>query len=128
MLLSSAYGFSQTAAKVKATDYFFTGLPVLLEPASILYLHLLDFSQSANMFVLLVFAVLVFVPLRYVYPSRTETLRGLTTILASAWSSLLLWLAVATARQADYMDNGVVDVSGVLPGVCPCGSTSARGA
>jgi phosphatidylcholine synthase len=58
----------------------------------ILYLHLLDFSQSANMFVLLVFAVLVFVPLRYVYPSRTETLRGLTTILAFAWSSLLLWL------------------------------------
>ncbi len=91
VLLSSAYGFSQTAAKVKATDYFFTGFPSYWNLV-ILYLHLLDFSQSANMFVLLVFAVLVFVPLRYVYPSRTETLRGLTTILAFAWSSLLLWL------------------------------------
>ena len=91
VLLSSAYGFSQTAAKVKATDYFFTGFPSYWNLV-ILYLHLLDFSQSANMFVLVVFAILVFVPLRYVYPSRTKTLRGLTTVLAFAWSTLLLWL------------------------------------
>ena len=91
VLLSSGYGFSQSAAKVKATDYFFTGFPSYWNLV-VLYLYLLDFSATTNMAVLLIFAVLVFVPLRYVYPSRTETLRGPTIILAFVWSALLLWL------------------------------------
>jgi phosphatidylcholine synthase len=91
VLLSSAYGFSQSAAKIKATDYFFTGFPSYWNLV-VLYLYLLEFSTALNMAVLLIFAVLVFVPLRYVYPSRTETLRGLTVALALAWSALILWL------------------------------------
>ena len=33
---------------------------------------------------LIVLAVLVFVPLRYVYPSRTATLRGSTMVLGAS--------------------------------------------
>jgi phosphatidylcholine synthase len=36
--------------------------------------------------------VLVFVPLRYVYPSRTETLRLLTIALGALWAMLALWI------------------------------------
>ena len=91
VLLSSAYGFSQTAAKLKTTDYFFTGFPSYWNLVA-LYMYFLQLAPTANAWILLAFAVLVFVPLRYIYPTRTETLRVLTTILAAGWSMLLLWL------------------------------------
>jgi phosphatidylcholine synthase len=34
----------------------------------------------------------VFVPIRYIYPSRTDTLRSLTMILGFAWAVLVMWL------------------------------------
>lgn len=91
VLLSSAYGFSQTAAKVKTTDYFFTGFPSYWNLV-VLYLFLLNLPLAVNAIVLLGFAVLVFVPLRYVYPSRTETLSALTNGLGAVWSALALWI------------------------------------
>jgi phosphatidylcholine synthase len=91
VLMASAYGFSQSAAKVLAGDYFFTGFPSYWNLVA-LYLFLLGLSPAANAAILLVFAVLVFVPLRYVYPSRTETLRGLTTVLGVLWALLTLWI------------------------------------
>ena len=91
VLLSSAYGFSQTAAKLKTTDYFFTGFPSYWNLVAV-YMYFLELAPAINALILLAFAVLVFVPLRYIYPTRTETLRELTTILAAGWSLLLLWL------------------------------------
>ena len=91
VLLSSAYGFSQTAAKVKTTDYFFTGFPSYWNLVTF-YLFLLQWSAEVNAAILLVFAVLVFVPLRYVYPSRTQTLSLLTNVLGALWAVLSLWI------------------------------------
>lgn len=91
VLLSSAYGFSQTAAKLKTSDYFFTGFPSYWNLVAF-YLFLLGFSPVVNAVVLVVFAVLVFVPLRYVYPSRTQTLSLLTNVLGAAWAVLALWI------------------------------------
>ncbi len=91
VLLSSGYGFSQTAAKVQASDYFFTGFPSYWNLV-VCYLFLLQFPATANAVVLVVFAVLVFVPLRYVYPSRTRTLRTLTSSLGVLWALVLCWL------------------------------------
>ena len=91
VLLASAYGFSQTAAKVKTTDFFFTGFPSYWNLVA-LYLFLFRFSAEVNAAILLVFAVLVFVPLRYVYPSRTQTLSGVTNTLGGLWGVLTIWL------------------------------------
>lgn len=91
VLLASAYGFSQSAAKVKTSDYFFTGFPSYWNLVAF-YLYLFQWPPDANAVVLTIFAVLVFVPLRYVYPSRTQTLGGLTLALGLAWAVLALWL------------------------------------
>ena len=91
VLIASAYGFSQTAAKVKTTDFFFTGFPSYWNLVA-LYLFLLGLRVEVNAVVLLIFAVLVFVPLRYVYPSRTETLSGLTNTLGVLWALLTMWI------------------------------------
>jgi phosphatidylcholine synthase len=37
-------------------------------------------------------AILVFVPLRYVYPSRTQTLSAVTNGLGIAWAPLMMWI------------------------------------
>jgi phosphatidylcholine synthase len=91
MLLSSGYGFSHTAAKVKSTDYFFTGFPSYWNLVAV-YVYVLQWPAATNAAILLTLAILVFVPLRYVYPSRTQTLRGVTNVLGAAWGALLVWI------------------------------------
>ncbi|MEQ1758296.1 MAG: CDP-diacylglycerol O-phosphatidyltransferase [Vicinamibacterales bacterium] len=89
MLLSSAYGFSRDDAKTE--DHFFTGFPSYWNIV-VFYLLLGGRSQEVNAIVLVVLAALVFVPIRYVYPSRTPVLRSTTLGLGVAWAVLMLWM------------------------------------
>jgi phosphatidylcholine synthase len=87
MLLSSAYGFNRDDAKTK--DHFFTGFPSYWNIV-VFYLLLTGWSRAVNTGVLLAFVVLVFVPIRYVYPSRTPIWRLPTNLLGVAWGLLML--------------------------------------
>jgi phosphatidylcholine synthase len=82
MLLSSAYGFSRTSAKTG--DHFFTGFPSYWNIVAF-YLVALAPPHWAGAAVVIGLAALVFVPIVYVYPSRTPTLRALTVGLGLAW-------------------------------------------
>jgi phosphatidylcholine synthase len=98
MLLSSAYGFNRTDAKT--TDHFFTGFPSYWNIV-VFYLLVARWPSVVNAVILLVLAVLVFVPVRYVYPSRTPILQGATNVLGVIWGGLmltLLWQYPATSR------------------------------
>ena len=98
VLLASAYGFNRGDAKVVTTDHFFTGWPSYWNILA-LYLYLWRLSPAANAGILLVLAILVLVPIRYVYPSRTVTLRVPTLILGAVWGILVLvvvWRLPAT--------------------------------
>ncbi len=93
ILLSSAYGFCRTDAKVATTDHFFTGFPSYW---NIVCVYLVDWKLSPplNAAVLAVLAVLVFVPVRYVYPSRTRTWRRTTLGLGAMWAlclTMVIW-------------------------------------
>lgn len=91
VLLASGYGFCRADAKTLTSDYFFTGFPSYWNLVA-LYLYLFRWSPAVNGAILIVLALLVFVPIRYVYPSRTRTLSRLTTILGAAWALLLTWI------------------------------------
>jgi phosphatidylcholine synthase len=91
MLLSSAYGFAHADAKVESGDHFFTGFPSYWNIV-VAYLYVLGWGQTVTAAVLVALAVLVFVPIRYVYPSRTRTLKAVTLVLGSAWAGLFAWL------------------------------------
>jgi phosphatidylcholine synthase len=91
IVLSSAYGFAQADAKVASTDYFFTGFPSYWN-ILVGYLYLLQLSQRTNAIILATFAVMVFVPIRYVYPSRTTTLKWPTLALGTMWAALFTWI------------------------------------
>ena len=99
MLLSSAYGFNR--ADAKTADHFFTGFPSYWNLV-VFYLMVSGWSPGANAAVLLLLAVLVFVPIRYVYPSRTPILQWQTNALGVLWGVLLLamlWQFPAVSRS-----------------------------
>lgn len=91
MLIASAYGFGQADAKVSRGDYFFTGFPSYWNIV-VAYLYLMRLAPMVNAVALVALCVLVFVPLRYVYPSRTATLKLPTLALATMWAALYSWL------------------------------------
>ena len=87
MLLSSAYGFNREDAKT--SDHFFTGFPSYWNIV-VFYLFVMHASQMLNAIILLVLAGFVFIPIRYLYPSRTPYWRVLTIILGLIWGAMLL--------------------------------------
>jgi phosphatidylcholine synthase len=89
ILLASAYGFSRADAKTE--DHFFTGFPSYWNIVAF-YLLLAGWPQEVNGWILLVLVALVFVPVRYVYPSRTAILRRTTVALGIVWAVLMLWM------------------------------------
>jgi phosphatidylcholine synthase len=98
VLVASAYGFVQPGAKIEAGDHFFTGFPSYWNIVSV-YLYVWRWPALWNAVVLVVLAVLVFVPIRYVYPSRTVTLARTTLTLGTAWAVLIvvmMWRLPAT--------------------------------
>jgi phosphatidylcholine synthase len=96
VLVASGYGFSQTAAKTP--DHFFTGFPSYWNVVAF-YLYVLGWPLALNAAVVVLFAILVFVPLRYAYPSRMTELRAPTILLGVAWGVILLY-AVARLDTA----------------------------
>jgi phosphatidylcholine synthase len=95
MLVASGYGFSQTAAKT--ADFFFTGFPSYWNIV-VFYLYVLEWPPALNAVVLLAFAILVFVPLRYAYPSRMTQLQLPTVALGLVWGAVVLWSLVNLER------------------------------
>jgi phosphatidylcholine synthase len=87
MLLSSAYGFNRSDAKT--SDHFFTGFPSYWNIVAF-YLYVAQWSPATNAAILLVLAVLVFVPIKYLYPSRSPVLRWPTNLLGAFWGALML--------------------------------------
>lgn len=87
MLLSSAYGFNRDDAKT--ADHFFTGFPSYWNIV-VFYLFLIGASQMVNAAILLSLGMLVFVPIRYVYPSRTPRWRAVTVMAGVAWGVVML--------------------------------------
>jgi phosphatidylcholine synthase len=87
LLLSSAYGFNR--ADAKTADHRFTGFPSYWNLVTF-YLLIAGWPSAANAIILLAFAGLVFVPVRYVYPSRTVEWRVVTNVAGAVWGGLLL--------------------------------------
>jgi phosphatidylcholine synthase len=89
--VASALGFARRDAKTD--DHLFTGFPSYWNIVAV-YLAAWRLPPWAAAAILLVLAVLVFVPIRYVYPSRTVFMRPLTLALGAIWTVLfvaLIW-------------------------------------
>lgn len=89
--VASAYQFCQ--ADAKTPDHSFKGFPSYWNVA-VLYLLALKLSPVWNAFVLAVLIVLVFVPIKYLYPTRSLYFRKLTILLTCGWgilAAMMIW-------------------------------------
>ena len=101
-LLASAYGFSREDAKT--ADHFFTGFPSYWNIVA-LYLVAMDAGPWVNAAILVGLTALVFVPIGYVYPSRTPALRRTTVTLGVVWglaALAIIWQLPAPAPALVY--------------------------
>ena len=94
-LLASCYQFCRSDAKTE--DHFFLGFPSYWNIVAF-YVIVAGFGTTSTAITLAVFSVLVFVPVKYIYPSRTNTLWHLNMTLATLW---LAAFAVITAQLPD---------------------------
>lgn len=69
--LTSAYQFCQEDAKTP--DHFFKGFPCYWNFA-VFYMFIFDTSMQLNACILIGLCILIFVPIKYVYPSRLDYL------------------------------------------------------
>jgi phosphatidylcholine synthase len=105
MLLSSAYGFNKDDAKT--ADHFFTGFPSYWNIV-VFYLFIAGWPPEFNLVILLGLSVLVFVPIHYLYPSRSPMFRRLTVGLGAVWGILvmvMLWQMPNVSRTVFWLSS-----------------------
>ncbi len=92
-LIASAYGFCQREAKT--ADHFFLGFPSYWNVVAF-YLYVLQTPRWVNGFSIIVLSLLVFVPIKYIYPSRSRQFQGLTISFGVLWAIavflIIYWL------------------------------------
>jgi phosphatidylcholine synthase len=86
VLLASAYGFCRTDAK-GVIDHYFQGFPSYWNVMAF-YFVILGTPPAVNLTALFIAVVLVFVPMRWLYPSRMESMRGVTIALGLVWAAM----------------------------------------
>jgi phosphatidylcholine synthase len=96
ILLVSAYQFSQSDAKTD--DHYFKGFPSYWN-VMVFYMFILGTGSWLNLAFTVLFGVLVFVPIKYIYPSRTPVQPRLVMGWGALWgisclAMLLLYPAI----------------------------------
>jgi len=100
ILLTSAYQFTQTDAKT--ADNHFKGFPSYWNVAA-LYMLLMNLPPWVNFGFLMLFNILVFVPIKYIYPSRNSHLRQLTLALTCLYGVIGVWGLLQYPNQPGWV-------------------------
>jgi phosphatidylcholine synthase len=90
ILLTSAYQFSQIDAKTDEQSYFFKGFPSVWN-FLVIYMMLLMLNPWINLVLLVICNILIFVPIKYLYPTRNTRFRRLTLGLTYLYGTLGVW-------------------------------------
>ena len=99
-VLASCYGFSRSDAKTD--DHFFTVFPSYWN-VLVIYLYLLHLRPETGLLITLLLSAAIFVPLRYIYPSRTRIARPLSLAVLGSWVLGFSWLGVQANPDADWL-------------------------
>lgn len=99
-LLASTYQFCRSDAKTE--DHFFMGFPSYWNVVAF-YVLVLDLPVPAVTASLVVLAVLVFVPVKYVYPSRTPTWWYTNMAATAAWFVAYAFIVAGLPDPAPWL-------------------------
>jgi len=101
-LLASSYQFCRVDAKTD--DHFFLGFPSYWNVVAF-YVVILGLGHTATALILLICSILVFVPVKYVYPSRTKAFRSMNLL------TTLIWLAAYAVLLTQMPDPNPIVVA-----------------
>ena len=110
VMFASAFGFSRTTAKL-ADKGFFVGFPSYWN-ILVFYLYLLRSPPAFNTLLVVLLALLVFVPVRFLYVSRLRRGRTLHFVLGAVWG---LFCLVALFLPAGEFRTSLLYLSLVYP-------------
>jgi phosphatidylcholine synthase len=101
VMLASAFQFSQVEAKedTRTGEHFFKGFPSYWNILAI-YLLMLGLNPWINLVFVLVCLVLVFVPIKFIYPSRTTFHPRVNKVVMVIWSLTGLWMLIQFPSSA----------------------------
>jgi phosphatidylcholine synthase len=100
VLLASGYGFSRVDAKT--ADRYFRGFPSYWNLVAF-YLYCLAWPIIVNTAVVVALAVMIFLPVKFIYPNRTIPLRTLTLVLAGVWAATALGAVLRLPVRAPFL-------------------------
>lgn len=103
LVLSSCYQFSQVHAKT--ADHFFLGFPCYWNIA-VFYLFLMGLAPIVNAVILSLLIILVFVPIKYVYPSRPDGVSRGRLLPRITYGATLVWGACFCWLLLQYGEGG----------------------
>ncbi len=83
IVLTSGYQFCQEDAKTD--DHYFKGFPSYWNVV-VYYMLFLNTNPTGNLITIIIFGILVFVPIKFIYPTRTIPFQKLTMGLAILWA------------------------------------------
>ncbi len=109
-LVASVFGFSHTDAKT--SDNFFRGFPSYWN-VLVLYTYLFELGPTVGSVIILICAVMVLIPFKFLYPSRTPHWYNTTMVLSAVYMVIVLimmynltaapaWLPVASLFYPVY--------------------------
>lgn len=91
ILLTSAYQFTQVDAKTdESNEYFFKGFPCYWNVVA-LYMLVMQLNPWINLAFLVSFNILIFVPVKYVYPTRSAYLKKVTLAFSYLYGAVGIW-------------------------------------
>ena len=100
ILLTSVYQFTQSDAKTD--DHHFKGFPSYWNVVA-LYMLLMNLPQWVNFAFLMLFNVMVFIPIKYIYPSRNSYLRTITLVLTYLYAAIGIWGLILYPNQPGWI-------------------------
>ena len=119
-LLSSAYGFCQVSAKTD--DGYFLGFPSYWNLVAFYLYALQPLSGWLTVALVVVPALLTFVPSRYLYTTQRGRLNRVTNLLAGVWVGLVVWIlwrlpdeALSPASEPGRLTRGLALLSLFFP-------------
>jgi len=114
-LLASGYQFCRVDAKTK--DHFFLGFPSYWNVVAF-YAIVTRLDAAVLGAILVLCSILVFVPIRYLYPTRTLMLRPLTLTLTALWGLLYGLILQQMPRPEIALINASYLYLGYYAGLC----------
>jgi phosphatidylcholine synthase len=105
-ILASAYGFCQVSAKTP--DGYFLGFPSYWNVVAF-YLWILQPPGWVSLVLIVVLALLTFVPSRYLYPTQHGRLNQVTNVLCFVWAGFPLWILLKVPPGYPAVGEAVED-------------------